>query len=128
LASQTDDHDRAVLGVDEHSVWQAVPGQHSAGRISSLAVQLVVHILGVRCCAAVGLAPRLPVGVVVVAAAFGAWAVTGGQRHGLVEKEQLGVVIGRPLRGMATLEFQQAGDPGFRLMVTHDVAGTATFV
>jgi hypothetical protein len=121
------DNSRAVLAINEYSVGQSTPRQQMwvAG---SLAVQLVVHGLGVCGCVTMGLAPRLPVGVVVTAPAFGTRPMTGGKGDCFVEKEQLGVVIRRPLGRAATLELQHARDPGLCLMVADDVAGAPAFV
>src|SRR3984957_15218978 len=54
--------------------------------------------------------------------------MTGGECDGLVEKEQLGVVIGCPLFRVTASELQDAGDPGLAPRVPDDVAGTASFV
>src|ERR1700736_2779039 len=96
--------------------------------VGSLVVQLVVHGLGVCGCVTMGLAPRPPVGVVVTAPAFGTRPMTGGKGDCFVEKEQLGVVIRRPLGRAATLELQRARDPGLCLMAADDVAGAPGFV
>src|ERR1700761_3343232 len=96
--------------------------------VRSVAVQLVVHVFGVRGCTAVGLVPCLPIGVVVAAAAFGARSMTRGKGDGLVEEEQMSVMIRLPLPGLTTLELKHAGDPGLALMAADNVAGAGAFM
>src|ERR1700744_4127472 len=91
--------------------------------VRSLAVQVVGHAFGVRGCTAVRLVPCLSIGVVVAAAAFGTRSMTRGKGDGLVEKEQMSVMIRCHMPGMTTFELQYTRDPGLALMVADNVAG-----
>src|ERR1700730_7874167 len=55
-------------------------------------------------------------------AALGAWSVSGGECHGLIEEEKLGGPIRRHHHAMAAPEFQNARDPAPALVAAHDFA------
>ena len=95
------------------------------GSAGPLAVQLCIHLLGIRHCATVGFGPQCPVSRVSAMSAFPARAVARGQGHSLVQKEQRRIAVGFPLRHAAASERQGTGDPSLVLMVAHDVTGTA---
>jgi len=60
--------------------------------------------------------------------AFGARAVSRGQRDGFVEEEQRRIAVGIPLSDSAAPERQSTDDPGLVLMISHDVAGATALV
>ena len=80
--------------------------------IHTLGMQHLIHRRGAGALvAAVRPGPQFGEPVGVGAPAFEAGPVTGGERRGLVQEEQLGVAIGLHDLAMPALELEHAGDP-----------------
>jgi len=68
-------------------------------------------------------AARIPESVVALSAALGAGPVSGGERGGFVEEEQLGITSLGHYFPRATLEFKKARDPTPAFVAAHDFLG-----
>ena len=55
--------------------------------------------------------PRFPERVVPFPAALGTWPVPGGEGHGLIEEEKLGITVRGHDYPVTASEFQNARDP-----------------
>jgi hypothetical protein len=75
-------------------------------------MQLQIHFVGIR---RTGLlipaSPRFPERVVPFPAALRTWPVPGGEGHGLIEEEKLGITVRRHDYPVTASEFQNARDP-----------------
>jgi hypothetical protein len=93
-------------------------GDLPAGGVDAGGVQYEIHFVGPRARCAPGDAE----GVVAVAAAFGTGTVAGGERHGFIQEEELGVAVRGHDFAMAAFEFEDAGDPAAALEGSDDLA------
>jgi hypothetical protein len=87
----------------------------------ALSVQLLVDHLRGRRIDAEAFSPCCAVGVVTVAAAFGAWAMPGRKRDRLVVEEQECVVVRLPLLMPAAAKLERAGDPEIACVEADDL-------
>src|SRR5579871_2933056 len=112
---------RAAVDVHERTVGQGLEwslvGELALAAVEARTVQLDIDLGCSR-----GTSPGPFEGVEAFAAAFAAGSVTGGEGHGFVEKEQLGVTARRHHDAPAPLEFQNAADPLAALVRSDDLA------
>jgi len=71
--------------------------------------------------------PRFPEIVISLTAAFGARPMARGQRHGLIQEEQLRVASGRHHRTPAASKLEHARDPAPARVLPHDSALIAVY-
>jgi hypothetical protein len=80
--------------------------------INSRRMQLQIDFVGKRSFGLLILAsPRFPEHVVSIPAALGTWPLPGGEGHGLIEEEKLGITVQGHDHPVTTSEFQNARDP-----------------
>jgi hypothetical protein len=86
-----------------------------------LGMQLLVHQLRRRRIDAEALSPGCAVGVVAVAAAFGAWAMSGGEGDRFIVEIEECVVMWLPLLMPAAAKLERAGDPEIACVEADDL-------
>jgi hypothetical protein len=94
-------------------------GEFSAPRVEPGLVQFRIHLIGARW---IALPPGSLERIEPFPPALGAWPVAGGERDGFVQKEKLGVSMGRHHTAVAAPEFQDARDPTLAFVTAHDLS------
>ena len=116
------DQMRGVFQHNETPIWQGaqygpVPDMMTVAG-DTVAVHLLIKAFEVGC-GAMGLVPEMAKALVICTAAFSTRAVTGGQSHTFIQKEQFRITMWRHDFALSAFEIQQACHPGLMCPARH---------